>query len=87
MTPKPMTQAKIKTLVDAYAANRHDDAIKRSLTDLGDGVYTGTAHRVTVSTWIPLRFDVAAFKAQHPDLYAKYLLQDEPVQFARINHR
>ena len=87
MTPQPMTQAKIKTLVDAYVGNRHDDAIKRQVTDLGDGVYTGTAHRVTVSTWIPLRFDVAAFKAQHPDLYAKFLLQDEPVQFARINHR
>ena len=87
MTPKPMTQAKIKTLVDAYVANRHDDAIKRQITDLGDGVYTGTSHRVTVSTWIPLRFDVAAFKAVHPDLYAKFLLQDEPVQFARINHR
>ena len=87
MTPKPMTQAKIKKAVDDYAANRHNDDLKRILTDLGDGVYTGTAHRVTVSTWIPLRFDVAAFKAQHPDLYAKYLLQDEPVQFARINHR
>jgi hypothetical protein len=87
MTPKPMTQSKIKTLVDAYVANRHDDTIKRNLTDLGDGVYTGTNHRVTVSTWIPLRFDVAAFKSAHPDLYAKFLLQDEPVQFARINHR
>lgn len=82
-----MTQAKIKTLVDAYVANRHDENLKRSVTNLGDGVYTGTAHRVTVSTWIPLRFDVAAFKAAHPDLYAKFLLQDEEVQFARINHR
>jgi hypothetical protein len=87
MTPKPMTQSKIKTLVDTYVTNRHDETAKRNLTDLGDGVYTGTNHRVTVSTWIPLRFDVAAFKAQHPDLYAKFLLQDEPVQFARINHR
>ena len=87
MTPKPMTQAKIKSLVDAFVANRHDETLKRSITDLGDGVYTGTSHRVTVSTWTPLRCDVAAFKAQHPDLSAKFLLQDEPVQFARINHR
>jgi hypothetical protein len=84
---KPMTQSKIKKAVDDYVANRHNEDLKRNLTDLGDGVYTGTNHRVTVSTWIPLRFDVAAFKAQHPDLYAKFLLQDEPVQFARINHR
>ena len=82
-----MTQSKIKALVDTYVCNRHDEDIKRQVTNLGDGVYTGSAHRVTVSTWIPLRFDIAAFKAAHPDLYAKFLLQDEPVQFARINHR
>ena len=33
-----MTQSKIKTLVDTYVANRHNEDAKRKITDLGDGV-------------------------------------------------
>jgi len=90
-----MTQTQITKLVDAYAtANaaakvsaEAADAAKSKLLALGDGSYLGTAHKVTVSTSIPVRFDSAAFKEAHPSLYESFKAQGNAVTSARIHGR
>ena len=90
-----MTPAKILTLVDAYAtastaaklAAEAADAAKAKLLALGDGTYLGTAHKVVISTSIPVRFDSAAFREAHPDLYESFKVQGQPVTSARIHGR
>lgn len=90
-----MTQSKILTLVDAYAtasaaakvAAEAADAAKSKLLALGDGAYLGTAHKVVISTSIPVRFDSAAFKEAHPALYESFKTQGQPVTSARIHGR
>lgn len=90
-----MTQSKIVALVDAYAtasaaakvAAEAADAAKAKLLALGDGTYLGTAHKVVISTSIPVRFDSASFKEQHPDLYESFKVQGNPVTSARIHGR
>jgi len=90
-----MTQSKIVAIVDAYAqanaaakvAAEAADAAKTKLLALGDGTYLGTAHKVVISTSIPVRFDSASFKEQHPDLYESFKVQGNPVTSARIHGR
>lgn len=90
-----MTQTQIAKLVDAYAtanaaakvAAEAADAAKAKLLALGDGSYLGTAHKVVVSTSIPVRFDSAAFKAAEPELYEQFKRQGDPVTSARIHGR
>ena len=90
-----MTQTQITKLVDAYAtsnaaakvAAEAADAAKSKLLALGDGSYLGTAHKVVVSTSIPVRFDSAAFKAAEPELYEQFKRQCDPVTSARIHGR
>ena len=90
-----MTQTQIAKLVDAYAqanaaakvAAEAADAAKAKLLALVDGSYIGTAHKVTVSTSIPVRFDSAAFKEAHPSLYESFKAQGAPVTSARIHGR
>jgi len=90
-----MTQTQITKLVDAYAtanaaakvAAEAADAAKSKLLALGDGSYLGTAHKVTVSTSIPVRFDSASFKEQYPDLYESFKKQGDPVTSARVYGR
>ena len=90
-----MTQTQILKLVDTYAqanaaakvAAEAADAAKAKLLALGDGSYLGTAHKVTVSTSIPVRFDSAAFKEAHPALYESFKAQGAPVTSARIHGR
>jgi len=90
-----MTPARILTLVDAYAsasaqakiAAEAADAAKSKLLALGDGTHLGTAHKVVVSTSIPVRFDSAAFREAHPSLYEEFKRQGAPVTSARIHGR
>ncbi|NBS97455.1 MAG: hypothetical protein EBT08_15135 [Betaproteobacteria bacterium] len=90
-----MTQTQIAKLVDTYAqanaaakvAAEAADAAKAKLLALGDGSYLGTAHKVVVSTSIPVRFDSAAFKAAEPELYEQFKRQGDPVTSARIHGR
>jgi hypothetical protein len=90
-----MTPARILTLVDAYAsasaqakiAAEAADAAKSKLLALGDGSYLGTAHKVVVSTSIPVRFDSTSFKEAHPSLYEAFKTQGNPVTSARIHGR
>ena len=90
-----MTQTQIAKLVDAYAtanaaakvAAEAADAAKAKLLALGDGSYIGTAHKVVVSTNIPVRFDSVAFKEAHPSLYESFKTQGNPTTSARIHGR
>lgn len=90
-----MTQSKITSLVDAYAqasaaakiAAEAADAAKVKILAMGDGTYLGTAHKVVVSTSIPVRFDSASFKEQHASLYEAFKKQGDPVTSARIHGR
>lgn len=90
-----MTATQITKLVDAYAtasaaakvAAEAADAAKSKLLALGDGSYLGTAHKVVISTSIPVRFDSAAFREAHPDLYESFKTQGQPVTSARIHGR
>lgn len=90
-----MTPTQITKLVDAYAnasaaaklAAEVADAAKSKLLALGDGSYLGTAHKVVISTSIPVRFDSAAFKEAHPALYESFKAQGQPVTSARIHGR
>ena len=90
-----MTATQITKLVDAYAtasaaakvAAEAADAAKSKLLALGDGSYLGTAHKVVISTSIPVRFDSAAFREAHPDLYESFKAQGQPVTSARIHGR
>ena len=90
-----MTQTQIQKLVDSYAAANAQakiaaeaaDQAKSKLLALGDGAYLGSAHKVIVSTSIPVRFDSASFREQHPDLWQKFKLQGEPVTSCRIHGR
>jgi hypothetical protein len=63
------------------------DALKAKLLDMGDGTYVGTSHKVVVSTSIPIRFDSAAFKEEHPTLYERFKKQGDPQTSARIYGR
>lgn len=82
-------------LVDDYASLNAQakvlgelvDASKAKLIALGDGSYNGTAHKVVVSTSIPVRFDSAAFKEAHPSLYEAFKAQGNPTTSARIHGR
>lgn len=86
---------KIIKLVDDYAALNAQlkvlgelvDAAKAKILNLGDGTYNGTAHKVVVSTSIPVRFDSAAFKEAHPSLYEEFKAQGNPTTSARIHGR
>ncbi len=90
-----MNASKILTLVDAYAtasaaakvAAEAADAAKSKLLVLGDGTYLGTAHKVVISTSIPVRFDSAAFREAHPSLYESFKTQGQPTTSARIHGR
>ena len=90
-----MTQNQIVKLVDSYAAANAQakiaaeaaDAAKSKLLALGDGSYLGTAHKVVVSTSIPVRFDSASFREQHPALWEEFKRQGDPVTSARIHGR
>ena len=90
-----MTPSKVLSLVDAYAsasaaakvAAEAADAAKSKLLVLGDGTYLGTAHKVVVSTSIPVRFDSASFREAHPALYESFKVQGNPVTSARIHGR
>ena len=63
------------------------DAAKGKLIALGDGSYNGTAHKVVVSTSIPVRFDSTAFREAHPSLYEEFKTQGSPTTSARIHGR
>ena len=90
-----MNPTKVLKLVDDYAnasaaaklAAEAADAAKSKILALGDGSYTGTAHKVVVSTSIPVRFDSAAFKEAHPSLYEAFKAQGNAVTSARIHGR
>lgn len=90
-----MSNNKIIKLVDDYAtanaaakiAAEAADSAKSKLLALGDGTYLGTAHKVVVSTSIPVRFDSTAFKAAEPELYEQFKKQGDPVTSARIHGR
>jgi len=90
-----MTPTQITKLVDAFAtasaaakvAAEAADAAKAKILALGDGSYVGTAHKVVVSTSIPVRFDSAAFREAHPNLYETFNVQGNPVTSARIHGR
>jgi hypothetical protein len=90
-----MNTSKILTLVDAYAAAsaaakvaaEAADTAKSKLLVLGDGTYLGTAHKVVISTSIPVRFDSAAFREAHPSLYEAFKTQGQPTTSARIHGR
>ena len=86
---------KITKMVDDFAALNAQskvlgellDAAKGKLIALGDGSYNGTAHKVVVSTSIPVRFDSAAFKEAHPSLYEAFKAQGNATTSARIHGR
>jgi hypothetical protein len=86
---------KITKMVDDYAQLNAQlkvlgelvDAAKAKIIALGDGSYNGTAHKVVVSTSIPVRFDSAAFKEAHPSLYESFKAQGNAVTSARIHGR
>ena len=86
---------KITKMVDDYATlnaqlkvlGEQADAAKAKIIALGDGTYNGTAHKVVVSTSIPVRFDSVAFKEAHPDLHESFKTQGNPVTSARIHGR
>jgi 2-phospho-L-lactate guanylyltransferase (CobY/MobA/RfbA family) len=90
-----MNPTKVLKLVDDYATlaaqakvlNELVDAAKSKILALGDGSYNGTAHKVVVSTSIPVRFDSAAFKEAHPSLYESFKAQGNAVTSARIHGR
>jgi hypothetical protein len=90
-----MNPTKVLKLVDDYAnasaaaklAAEAADAAKSKILALGDGSYNGTAHKVVVSTSIPVRFDSAAFKEAHPSLYESFKAQGNAVTSARIHGR
>jgi hypothetical protein len=90
-----MTPINITKIVDAYAiasaaaklAAEAADLAKSKILALGDGSYNGTAHKVVVSTSIPVRFDSAAFKEAHPSLYESFKAQGNAVTSARIHGR
>ena len=90
-----MNPTKVLKLVDDYAnasaaaklAAEAADAAKSKILALGDGSYNGTAHKVVVSTSIPVRFDSAAFKEAHPSLYEAFKAQGNAVTSARIHGR
>jgi len=90
-----MNPTKVLKLVDEYATlaaqakvlNELVDAAKSKILALGDGSYNGTAHKVVVSTSIPVRFDSAAFKEAHPSLYESFKAQGNAVTSARIHGR
>ena len=90
-----MNPTKVLKLVDDYATlaaqakvlNELVDASKSKILALGDGSYNGTAHKVVVSTSIPVRFDSAAFKEAHPSLYESFKAQGNAVTSARIHGR
>jgi len=90
-----MNPTKVLKLVDDYATlaaqakvlNELVDAAKSKIIALGDGSYNGTAHKVVVSTSIPVRFDSAAFKEAHPSLYESFKAQGNAVTSARIHGR
>ena len=90
-----MTPINITKIVDAYAiasaaaklASEAADAAKSKILALGDGSYNGTAHKVVVSTSIPVRFDSAAFKEAHPSLYESFKAQGAATTSARIHGR
>lgn len=90
-----MTPINITKIVDAYAiasaasklAAEAADAAKSKILALGDGSYNGTAHKVVVSTSIPVRFDSAAFKEAHPSLYESFKIQGAATTSARIHGR
>ena len=63
------------------------DLAKSKILALGDGSYNGTAHKVVVSTSIPVRFDSAAFKEAHPFLYESFKAQGNADTSARIHGR
>ncbi len=73
--------AQMKVLTDLTVA------AKSKLLALGDGCYEGTARKVIISTSIPIKFDSAALKSEHPDLYAKFSLPGTAVTSARIYNR
>ena len=90
-----MNPTKVLKLVDDYATlaaqakvlNELVDAAKSKILALGDGSYNGTAHKVVVSTSIPIRFDSAAFRDAHPSLYEEFKTQGNPTTSARIHGR
>ena len=90
-----MNPTKVLKLVDDYAiasaaaklAAEAADLAKSKILALGDGSYNGTAHKVVVSTSIPVRFDSAAFKEAHPSLYEAFKTQGNAVTSARIHGR
>jgi len=90
-----MTPINIAKIVDAYAiasaaaklAAEAADLAKSKILALGDGSYNGTAHKVVVSTSIPVRFDSAAFREAHPSLYESFKIQGAATTSARIHGR
>jgi len=92
---KNMNPTKVLKLVDDYATlaaqakvlNELVDAAKSKILALGDGSYNGTAHKVVVSTSIPVRFDSAAFREAHPSLYEAFKIQGAATTSARIHGR
>jgi hypothetical protein len=90
-----INNTKTLKLVDDYASLNAQlkvlgelvDAAKVKLIALGDCSYNGTAHKVVVSTSIPVRFDSVAFKEAHPTLHESFKTQGSPVTSARIHGR
>ena len=90
-----MNPTKVLKLVDDYATLAAQakvlgelvDSAKSKIIALGDGSYNGTAHKVVVSTSIPIRFDSAAFREAHPSLYEEFKTQGNPTTSARIHGR
>jgi hypothetical protein len=86
---------KITKMVDDFASLNAQakvlgelvDAAKAKLIALGDGSYNGTAHKVVVSTSIPVRFDSSAFREAHPSLYEDFKIQGAATTSARIHGR
>ena len=54
---------------------------------LGDGTYEGTAHKLVVSSCIPVRFDSTTFREEHAELYEKYTKQGELQTTVRVYGR
>jgi hypothetical protein len=90
-----MNPTKVLKLVDDYAnasaasklAAEAADSAKSKILALGDGSYNGTAHKVVVSTSIPVRFDSSAFREAHPSLYEAFKIQGAATTSARIHGR
>ena len=82
-------------LVDEYATLKAQIAeleaqakkLGEKVKSLGDGTYEGTAHKLVVSSSIPVRFDSTTFRQENAELYEKYTKQGELQTTVRVYGR